>query len=218
MEDAKKDLLKTVGASESRKKPRATQSAIDPNFRLLDEGYEAWQDWMFGTEDDPTAWRLGGEWLTGTGPADRELKDQHRFTRRFQKSATVGRMRDYLYEKYDGHPKDGDFVDNYAAEFNWEYLDPRSTSEEHLLGSWAGEAHVRDGRIHFKIKNKSGTHSFFQGNPLSELRERTGLPIPTVPDYERSEFGPGGTTSQTITWSEPVIPRKLGRDESWWEW
>lgn len=201
---AKADLLETLERSANLKTAReAVEDGAKGARKAFDQGWE----WLTGTPDDPTAIRLGWEWFSEKGPEHRELSDDHRFTRRLKNSESVNQFRDFIYNKYDGHPPDGGSVTNYSAAYdNGDYVNPNTITEERFLGTWRGDAFVDDGQILFIITNESDWHSFFEGR-LAEEANKRGWNFPTAPELKREQWGPGGQTTQRITWTEPVIPR-----------
>jgi len=212
----KSDLLETLARNADLKAVRETvDEGAKGAWKAFDQGWE----WLTGTPDDPTAFRLGWEWLTEKGPEHRELDESHQFTQRFMRSPMVAQIRNAIYRKYDGHPPDGGSYTDFGANMDWEYLDPNA--EQQFLGSFVGDAYIRDGRIYFEIENESDLHSLFGGHFIEDFNKKWGTNIPTAPERKREEWGPGGQTSQRITWSEPVVPRTPEEmdelEPAWWE-
>lgn len=153
---------------------------------------------VLGSEEDPSAVRLGWEWLTGTGPHERDLGEDSKFVESFKKSEGVRDAREGLYNKYDGWLMDGDsWVDH-----SFKMTIPRAlrarTAAEQFIGSYNMDLHVKGGRIHFKAINRSSMDSLLYGTARKEKGMKEG------PAWEG---GPMGNKYQTITWSEPVVQR-----------
>lgn len=146
----------------------------------------------------------------------------------------VVQVRDAIYDKFDGHPPDGGSYTDFGVVMDPddELIDPDTTWEEHFLGSFDGNAHIRDERIYYTIENESDVHSLLGGRFIDDLNERNGWNLWTAPEYTRDQFPMGGQTKQTITWSEPVVPRSAEEmkeqrkrkaqkereaEEEWWE-
>ena len=165
---------------------------------------------VIGTGADPGPLRLATEWATGTGPANRTLTGQSTFVQNFKNSRSVNKLRSYVYDKFNGNPPDGGSYTEYGNRFDTEYFDPRTSLEEHFLGSYSANVSIENGEMTFVISNKSTTTSFFYGTIVGKFNELTGANVPKVPSYDRQQFGPGGTMEQTITWTERVIPRGEG--------
>lgn len=153
---------------------------------------------MMGTEEDPSAVRLGWEWLTGTGPDERDLGEGSRTVQALKKSVGIRDARNALYQKYDGHLMDGDSYVDYPFEFTWETAREALSATEQFVGSYNVNMHVRGGRIHFEARNRTSLDSLFFGT----ARRKRGMDeMPT------SERGPMGNKYQTFSWSEPVTQR-----------
>lgn len=153
---------------------------------------------VLGTEKDPSAVRLGWEWLTGTGPHERDLGEGSRFVESFKMSEGVRDAREELYNKYDGWLKDGDSWVNHKFKMTIPRALRAHTAAEQFIGSYNMDLHVKGGQIYFKAINRSSVDSLLYGTARKEKGMKEG------PAWEG---GPMGNKYQTITWSEPVVQR-----------
>lgn len=86
-----------------------------------------------GTKEDPTAIRLGIEWVTGTGPTNRHLYENSRFVKEFRNSAGIDLARDFLFNKYDRRLQEGDSVTKYRVDFTYAVAGEAHTKAEQFI-------------------------------------------------------------------------------------
>jgi hypothetical protein len=153
-------------------------------------------DNAFGTKEDPTAYRLGVEWLTGTGPKERYLGPETRFVREFRNSAGIGLAREKLYSTFHGRPKNGDSIIGFPVEFTIPYAWNARTAAEHFVGTYIVDLRVTGGTIQFEARNTTSLESLTGGR----WRSKIGL----WPDWPNRESGPGSNKYQVMTWTEPL--------------
>lgn len=168
--------------------------------KVADKVADAVDDTL-GTEEDPTAIRLGLEWATGTGPKERHLGPDSRFVQSFRNSDGIRLARDFLYDKYDGILEEGDNVTEYQVDFTYSIAAGAKTAAEQFIGSYHVNMMVGGGLIHFEAVNRSSMDSLLAGS----WRGKHGLP--KGPAYES---GPGSNKYQYLTWTEPVVQREMG--------
>lgn len=156
-------------------------------------------DVILGSEEDPTAIRLGVEWVTGTGPKTRHLGENTRFVRAFRNSEGVSDARERLYQKYDGHLADGDSVVNYDFRFTIPRAMRARTPAEQFIGTYKLNLIVRGDRILFEARNTSSLESLSYGRVRGEIGAKPGWP--------NKDEGPGSNKHQILTWTEPVVQR-----------
>ena len=138
-------------------------------------------------------------------PESRHLDLSSSFTQKFIRSDSVSNFREFAYDKFSSGGSALNGVSDYGFRFDTEFFSTDTTMQEHFVGSWSGSAVLMDGEITFSIQNESSMTSFAYGTVL----ERVGLP--SVPSYDRSDFGPGATITQSIVWTEPfeAAPQEL---------
>jgi hypothetical protein len=159
---------------------------------------------VLGTVNDPGAIRLGWEWLSETGPQSRILNPDSRFSQRFRQSQAAQRFENELLRKYNGSPPNGGYMFNFDDTFKLQEFLTTINLPQNFLGSVQdGNAYVKDGVAHFSFKNNSNLRSLSYGRVLNKYGFGSFAPPP------RSDFGPGGETTQVIQWSTPV--ERLGR-------
>ena len=90
----------------------------------------------------------------------------------FSQSSGAKLFESNVYDKYNGNPKNGDSMDQFAYTFTW----PRAAQAlkafnlaEQAVGSWSsGVALVTDKEIQFRVSNTMGANSLFFGRQLGE--------------------------------------------------
>ncbi len=108
-------------------------------------------------------------WLSGKG-GDLHFGPKSIMSRIFSQSLGAKEFEDALYTKFDGFPKENDFIDNYDRKFTWRRANYSFNVAEQIVGSWQdGIAIVNGGNVSFLINNPMTLKSLLFGRQLAEL-------------------------------------------------
>ncbi|MGB5066740.1 MAG: RHS repeat-associated core domain-containing protein [Albidovulum sp.] len=171
-------------------------SAIGRAMGYVGDDVKDGYHYVAGTPDDPTAYRLGFEWATGTGPVKRTLTNGSTFADGFLETQGFKNLENAFYRKFDGNPPfDGAEMTDVANRFDWEFFS-ETTSEGQFLGSLnARKIYTEKGEIVFEVLNESSLKSLAYGSVTTRLY--SGMSVPSIPRTETSSL-PMSTIRQEI--------------------
>ena len=141
--------------------------------------------------DWETAIQMTKEWLTGSGPDQRDFGPGS-ISENLEDAWRVNEARDYFYNKYKGQPFSlSQTVENYKGSFGLTGLFKAGLDPvEQFIGSYRLDISANPGgMLRFQATNTSSFESFLYG---------------IGPNWERSSLGVMGNTRQTYTWYEPA--------------
>jgi RHS repeat-associated protein len=152
--------------------------------------------WFCILGSDLTAFGLGFEWLTGTGPEYRYFGASSGATQDLMTAPDIERLRCTINERAAENDGRGSFT-NARALFGLDDYATANTWIEQFTGSYNYEARASGGTTRFIVTNRSSITSVLGGTFLPSFAQ--------PPSYAR---GPGmrpmSSTYQTYKWSEPT--------------
>lgn len=168
--------------------PSKYQKWFSARINEVSELFEDVSDW--GSNVGIAA-KMTFDWATGTG-VNNNIFAGGKVANSMSNAFRVNQARDFYYNKYSGiRNLAGTSVKNFEGSFGLKGIKNAGLDPiEQFVGSYRIDIYNQSGKsLRFVLTNTTSVQSFLYG---------------IGPEYNRTTFGPGGNTTQTYIWNEPV--------------